>query len=68
MRRREQEPSTPSIENAFSKIKAMLRKASERTIDRLWSAIGQIIDTITPTEAKNYFAPLDMIHPDRKTL
>ncbi len=56
MRRREQEPSTPSIENAFSKIKAMLRKASERTIDRLWSAIGQIIDTITPTEAKNYFS------------
>ena len=44
------------IENAFSKIKAMLRKASERTIDRLWSAIGQIIDTITPTEAKNYFS------------
>ena len=56
MRRREQEPSTPSIENAFSKIKAMLRKASERTIDRLWSAIGQIIDTITPTEAKTYFS------------
>ena len=56
MRRREQEPSTPSIENAFSKIKAMLRKASERTIDRLSSAIGQIIDTITPTEAKNYFS------------
>ena len=56
MRRREQEPSTPSIENAFSKIKAMLRKASERTIDRLWSAIGQIIDTITPTETKNYFS------------
>ena len=56
MRRREQEPSTPSIEKAFSKIKAMLRKASERTIDRLWSAIGQIVDTITPTEAKNYFS------------
>ena len=36
--------------------KAILRKASERTIDRLWSAIGQIIDTITPTEAKNYFS------------
>src|SRR5687767_8558102 len=26
-RRREQEPSTPSIENAFAKLKALLRKA-----------------------------------------
>ena len=34
----------------------MLRKASERTIDHLWSTIGQIIDIITPSEAKNYFS------------
>lgn len=48
-------PDFNPIENAFSKIKAMLRKASERTIDGLWNAIGQIIDTISPSEAENYF-------------
>ena len=56
MRRREQEPSTPSIENAFAKLKALLRKASERTVDGLWSAIGTIIELFQPTECQNYFA------------
>lgn len=48
-------PDFNPIENAFSKIKAMLRKAGERTVDGLWSAIGQIIETISPSEAENYF-------------
>lgn len=34
----------------------MLRKAAERTIDGLWSAIASIIDTFNPTECANYFA------------
>jgi hypothetical protein len=34
----------------------MLRKAGERTVDGLWSAIGRIIDTFTPAECVNYFA------------
>ncbi|MEM7499671.1 MAG: hypothetical protein AAF371_16995, partial [Pseudomonadota bacterium] len=55
-RRREQEPSTPSIENAFSKLKALLRKAAERTVDGLWSATGRIVDLFTPTECRKYFA------------
>ena len=33
--RREQEPSTPSIEMAFAKLKALLRKAAERTVEGL---------------------------------
>jgi transposase len=48
-------PDFNPIENAFSKIKAHLRKAAERTVDSLWSAIGRIIDLLTPTEAANYF-------------
>lgn len=48
-------PDFNPIENAFSKIKAMLRKVGERTIDKLWTAIGRIIDTITATECQNYF-------------
>jgi hypothetical protein len=56
MRRREQEPSTPSIENAFAKLKALLRKAAERTVDGLWSTIGRLADVFTPKECANYFA------------
>jgi transposase len=48
-------PDFNPIENAFAKIKAMLRKAGERTVDGLWSAIGRIIENFTPTECANYF-------------
>jgi len=48
-------PDFNPIENAFAKLKAMLRKASERTVEGLWSAIGRIIDTFTPAECANYF-------------
>lgn len=49
-------PDFNPIENAFSKLKALLRKAAERTIDGLWSAIGRIADLFTPTECANYFS------------
>ena len=49
-------PDFNPIENAFAKLKAMLRKAAERTVDGLWNAIGRIIDTVTPEECTNYFA------------
>jgi transposase len=49
-------PDLNPIENAFSKLKAMLRKAAARTIDRLWDAIAQIIQTYSPQECANYFA------------
>lgn len=49
-------PDFNPIENAFAKLKAMLRKAAARTIDGLWSTIGKIIDTFHPTECANYFA------------
>ena len=41
-KRREQEPSTPSIEEAFAKLKAYLRKAKAHTFDALWRAISDI--------------------------
>lgn len=49
-------PDFNPIENAFAKLKAMLRKAAARTIDELWRAIGQAIDLFTPGECANYFA------------
>ncbi len=49
-------PDFNPIENAFSKLKALLRKAAERTIEGLWTAIGRLVDVFTPTECANYFA------------
>jgi transposase len=48
-------PDFNPIENAFSKLKAHLRKAAERTVDGLWKAIGRVIDLFTPAECRNYF-------------
>jgi len=48
-------PDFNPIENAFSKLKAHLRKAAERTVDDLWNAIGATIDLFTPAECRNYF-------------
>ena len=49
-------PDFNPIENAFAKLKALLRKAAERTVEGLWSAIGQLIDLVTPQEIQNLFA------------
>ncbi len=49
-------PDFNPIENAFSKLKAHLRKAAERTVDGLWAAIGGLVRTFTPAECANYFA------------
>jgi transposase len=49
-------PDFNPIENAFAKLKALLRKAAERTISGLWDAIGRLIDLFTPNECANYFA------------
>ena len=49
-------PDFNPIENAFAKLKALLRRAAERTIAGLWRAIGQLLDTFTPQECANYFA------------
>ncbi len=48
-------PDFNPIEKAFAKLKALLRKAAERTVDGLWTAIGNLIGCITPNECRNYF-------------
>jgi len=48
-------PDLNPIEKLFSKLKALLRAAAERTIDDLWGRIGAILDLIDPQECKNYF-------------
>jgi len=48
-------PDFNPIENAFSKLKALLRKAAERTVEGLWRAIGRCLNRFTPRECANYF-------------
>jgi len=56
VRRREQEPSTPSIEQAFAKIKHWMRMAEKRIIEETWRHLGTLVETIRPGECANYFA------------
>jgi transposase len=49
-------PDFNPIEKAFSKLKAHLRKAAERTVSGLWDAIGRLIDLFTPQQCANFFA------------
>ncbi len=49
-------PDFNPIENAFSKLKALLRKAAERTVDGLWNTIGALLPAFTPRECANFFA------------
>ncbi len=46
-------PDFNPIEQAFSKLKAHLRKAAERTIHGLWNAIGRILHLDSPQECTN---------------
>ena len=46
-------PDLNPIEMAFAKLKALLRKAAERTVDRLWDKIGEIIGQFSPEECAN---------------
>jgi transposase len=48
-------PDLNPIEQAFSKIKALLRKAAERSVDALWKSIGRIIKILPPKECANFF-------------
>jgi hypothetical protein len=41
---------------AFSKLKAILRGAAQRSLDGLWNTIKQAIERFTPSECANYFA------------
>jgi len=48
-------PDLNPIELAFAKLKALLRKAAERSIEALWNRIGQLLDCYDPQECANYF-------------
>ncbi len=49
-------PDYNPIEQAFAKIKAILRKAAARTVEALETAIATALEAFTPDECANYFA------------
>jgi transposase len=48
-------PDFNPIEQAFSKLKAWLRKVGRRTTETLWESIGEALTHLTPAECANYF-------------
>ena len=49
-------PDFNPIEKAFARLKAMLRKAGERTVSGLWDLIGRLVDIFQPNECANCFS------------
>jgi transposase len=49
-------PDLNPIEQLFAKLKTLLRKAAERTVEATWRRIGTILQNFTPQECANYLA------------
>lgn len=47
-------PDLNPIEQVFAKLKTLLRKADERTVDATWRRIGSLLDAFPPLECANY--------------
>jgi transposase len=47
-------PDLNPIEQLFAKLKALLRKIAARSVEALWTAIGQLVADFTTGECKNY--------------
>ena len=58
-------PDLTPIEMAFSKIKALLRKAAALTVEALGHAIAEALAAISPADAVAYFQSCDFRVPDQ---
>jgi transposase len=47
-------PDLNPIEQAFAKLKTLLRKRALRSMDALWKALGSLLDCFKPDECTNY--------------
>jgi transposase len=47
-------PDLNPIEQVFAKLKTLLRKAGERTVDATWKRIGALLNAFSPAECANY--------------
>lgn len=49
-------PDLNPIEQVFAKLKTLLRRAAERSVEATWRRIGSLLDAFTPNECANYLA------------
>lgn len=49
-------PDLNPIEQVFAKLKHLLRKAAERTLEATWKRIGALLDCFSPNECQAYIA------------
>ena len=61
-------PDLNPIEQVFAKLKALLRKAAVRSIDKLWDTIGLLIAAFPPTECNNYLIHSGHVQPRQEML
>ena len=47
-------PDLNPIEQVFSKLKTLMRKAAERTVEDTWRRVGKLLDQFTAQECANY--------------
>ena len=47
-------PDLNPIEQVFAKLKHLMRKAKERTVDATWKRTGSLLETFKSSECKNY--------------
>jgi transposase len=47
-------PDLNPIEQVFAKLKTLLRKAAQRTVEATWQRIGVLLNRFTPQECANY--------------
>jgi transposase len=47
-------PDLNPIEQVFAKLKTLLRKADERSVEAVWTRIGALLDHFSPSECANY--------------
>jgi transposase len=47
-------PDLNPIEQAFAKLKALLRQAAPRSLEALWQTIGRLLDAFAPHECASY--------------
>jgi hypothetical protein len=59
-------PDLNPIEQAFAKLKAVLRKTAARTFATLVEAIADALGTFTPEECENYIINSGYHHQSRK--
>ncbi len=61
-------PDLNPIEQAFAKLKALLRKEAKRSVESLWTTIGELLPRFSPQESINYFADAGYVLPNRNPL